>query len=173
MKRTHFLSLTLPLLLAAICLSACKDKKDQPQPTEKAIFTASLTAQDTTDVLNLSETCMQTLKAGKVEEALAQLYLWDDSTKAVKPLDEAKKQELRKTFKLFPVLDYSLAHFTFSTQGLNDVKYNIVFFEKEADDPTPNTIGFMFNPVKVDGKWYLSVKEADQKVESAKSQKEE
>ena len=36
--------------------------------------------------------------------------------------------------------------------------------KKEPGDPIPNTIGFMFNPIKVDGKWNLAVKEANQEV---------
>ena len=37
----------------------------------------------------------------------------------------------------------------------------IEFFKHtSSDDHTPNTIGFMFNPVKIDGVWYLAVKEA-------------
>jgi isocitrate dehydrogenase len=41
------------------------------------------------------------------------------------------------------------------------VKFQIEFFKHtSSDDHTPNTIGFMFNPVKIDGVWYLAVKEA-------------
>ena len=116
-------------------------------------------------MLALCDQCMETLKAGQVDKALSMLHLYDDSTRTVLPLSEQKERELRRTFKLFPVVKYTRAYYTFTTEGLNDVKYNIEFFEKEAGDPTPNSIGFMFNPVKVEGQWYLTVKEADQDID--------
>ena len=57
-----------------------------------------------------------------------------------------------------------------NSKGQNDVKYDIRFFEKtDPADTTPNTIGFMFNPVKVDGRWYLCIKEADQDFNRARN----
>ena len=47
---------------------------------------------------------------------------------------------------------------------MNEVKYTIEFFEKKAGDPTPNTIGFMFNPIKCKDGWRLAVKDAGQKL---------
>ena len=70
---------------------------------------------------------------------------------------------MRNTFTVFPVLNYRMVYFNFSTEGRNDVKYEIEFFEKaDSTDQAPNTIGLMFNPVKVDDQWYLTMKEADQ-----------
>ena len=45
------------------------------------------------------------------------------------------------------------------------MKLQIEFFKHtSSDDHTPNTIGFMFNPVKIDGVWYLAVKEVPRKL---------
>ncbi len=160
MKR---ISILFPLLLACSLVFFSCGKK-QPRD-ERAEFRSSLTKEDTTQMLALCDRCMETLKAGRTDEALAMLHLYDDSTRTVLPLSEQKQRELRRTFKLFPVVNYSLVYYTFTTQGLNDVKYSVEFFEKPAGDPTPNSIGFMFNPVKVDGQWYLTVKEADQDID--------
>ena len=120
-----------------------------------------LTAEDTAQMLNLSRSCMDTLKAGHIDEALQMLYVMRDG-KAI-PLPAEKEQQLRKNFKYFPVIDYTLDYYTFSNVDNNDVKFRIEFFKHTGpDDKTPNTIGFMFNPVKIDGTWYLTVKEATQ-----------
>ena len=106
--------------------------------------------------------------------ALGMLSLLQDDGK-VTPLTKNKAEQLKKMFKLFPVLAYQIDSYTFYSYEVNEVKYTIEFFEKKAGDPTPNTIGFMFNPIKCkdgfmfnpikckDG-WRLAVKDAGQKL---------
>ena len=125
------------VLVAVSCfLFSCGEKKKQLTPKEE--FLMGLTAEDTVQVLTISRSCMDTLKAGNIDEALKMLFILRDG-KAI-PLPAEKEQQLRKKFKYFPVVDYKLDYYSFSS--------------------TPNTIGFMFNPVKIDGVWYLAVKEA-------------
>lgn len=120
-----------------------------------------LTAEDTAQILSLSRSCMDTLKAGNVDAALKMLYAMRDG-KAVS-LPAEKEKQLRKNFKYFPVINYKLDYYSFSNIDNNDVKFQIEFFKHtDPSDNTPNTIGFMFNPVKIDGTWYLTVKEATQ-----------
>lgn len=133
------------------------------KPTAAQEFRSELTAEDTTKMLGICEECMKTLKAGNIDGALNLLYQYDDSTKTVTPIGEEKRNKMRNTFTVFPVLNYRMVYFNFSTEGRNDVKYEIEFFEKaDSTDQAPNTIGLMFNPVKVDDQWYLTMKEADQ-----------
>lgn len=120
-----------------------------------------LTAEDTAQVLNKSRNCMDLLKAGNIDEALKMIYVLRDG-KAI-PLPAEKEKQLRKNFKFFPVTDFKLDYYSFSNTDNNDVKFQIEFFKHTGpDDKTPNTIGFMFNPIKADGTWYLTVKESDQ-----------
>lgn len=162
MKKLNQLAFIAAIIVA--CLFSCKDKTTvKEEPTETEIFKSSLTAEDTTQVLSLCNTCMETLKKGDIDKALSMMQMLNpDST--LSPLSEEKKIQLKKNFKIFPVLDYTIEYFTFNKSGLNDVKYQIEFMKKEPGDPIPNTIGFMFNPIKVNGKWNLAVKEANQEV---------
>lgn len=166
MKRSRVAILFfLTLIMGVGVLSSCK--KEKQSATESAEeFKSGLSATDTTDVISMCDACMQTLKAGNIDEAL-QMIQMVDSNLNVSPLDELHERQLRKTFKFFPVVDYRLENIAFNTSGLNDVKYQIEFFEKtDSLDTTPNTIGFMFNPVKKDGQWVLTVKQANQEVVS-------
>lgn len=158
---------TLAIMAAAlfiIGLAGCQQRKEPaPEPDEAELFREGLTAQDTVQMLDVCNRCMEMLKQGQTEEALKALYVVNEDGN-VSPLPEDKMQELRKMFQLFPVVDYKLRSFAFNDSGLNDVKYEVQFFAKEEGDSTPNTIAFMFNPVKCDGQWYATVKRADQKV---------
>ena len=125
---------------------SCVDHKpkssEQMVQEEHAAFVKELTSEDTVEMIKICNECMNTLKSGRIEVIL--------------------------NFKFFPVIDYNLDYFSFNTSGVNDVKYTIEFFEKKDGDATPNTINFMFNPVKKSGKWYITVKEADQSVDGTK-----
>ena len=65
-------------------------------------------------------------------------------------------------FKMFPVLRYERKYFSFQLEGCNDVKYDVIFASgKDAGINKPAVIGYMFNPVKIDGEWRLCVKTAN------------
>ena len=159
MKKNNLLFIFV--LVVSCCLVSCGEKKKAKTTTPQEEFLMGLTVEDTTQILNLSQCCMDTLKAGHIDEALKMLYVMQDGK--VAPLPAEKEQQLRKNFKFFPVIDYKLDYYAFSNVDNNDVKFRIEFFKHTGpDDKTPNTIGFMFNPVKIDGTWYLTIKERDQ-----------
>ena len=157
MRKSILLALLSCLVL---CLTVGCGSKVKPTAAQE--FRSGLTAEDTTKMLGICEECMKTLKAGNIDGALNLLYQYDDSTKTVSPISEENRKKMRNTFTVFPVLNYRMVYYNFTTQGLNDVKYEIEFFEKtDSTDQAPNTIGLMFNPVKVDDQWYLTMKDAD------------
>lgn len=155
-----FFALTIGLGVFASCKQVQKPVSESAEE-----FKNGLTATDTSDVVKLCDDCMNTLKAGEIDKALEMIQMVDTNMN-VTPLDEASIKKLRKTFKFFPVVNYRLDKIAFNTSGLNDVKYIIEFTEAVEPGSAPSTIGFMFNPVKVDGKWVLTVKQASQEVVS-------
>lgn len=103
---------------------------------------------------------MSLLKERKFDEALDMIYYLRDSITAI-PMDSTQRTALKKIFKHHPVYKYELDYFNFSKQDLNDIKYRVQFFQLDGpNDHRPNTIGFMFNPVKIDGTWKLTMKNA-------------
>lgn len=151
------------ILLLSYLLFACgrKETKERMKTYADAEkeFVSSLTKKDSITILEMSQKCMDSLKVGNVEAALRMLYVIKEN--AVVKLTGEDEEDLKKHFCTFPVVDYHLEYFSFSTQGCNDLKYKIEFIRKGANGSTP-AIAFMFNPVKIDGIWYLCIKNRNQ-----------
>lgn len=149
----------LPLLSFALVLFvACKGE----HKTESQIFQEGLTAQDSTTMLQKCDSCMQFLSEGRIDEALAMLVEYDDSLQQVSPLSDETRASYMRKFTLFPVIKYELQYMSFTSSGLNDAKYEVQFGPDEAGAPKTS---YMFNPVKIEGQWYLCVKSANQSVD--------
>ncbi len=116
-------------------------------------------------MLSLCDSCMELLKNNEMGRALDMLCEYDDSTKEINPLSDQGRQIYSKKFSFFPVLDYGRSYYSFQLEGLNDVKYEVTF--REGPDGRQKT-AYMFNPVRVEGKWYLCVKNADDEIDELK-----
>ena len=139
------------------CSNGNRPKKDvQPELSTSENVINTLTHEDTLQVIALTNMCMDTLKAGKISQALKLIYYVEDTL--LLPLTPEKEQRLCNRFKHFPVLNYKLESYSFETPKNNTVKYRIEFAPKKSDKDIPNTINFSFCPIKIDSAWYLSVK---------------
>lgn len=106
---------------------------------------------------------MNLLKAGNIDDALNTLYEYDEEAEAVNPLSDNTYKKYQSMYKMFPVYDFVREYFSFQEEGLNDVKYKVKFVDSTVTEGADDAfISFMFNPVKVDGTWYLTVKREDQ-----------
>lgn len=120
-------------------------------------------------MLQLCDQCMELLKAGKIEEALDMIYYYDEEKHEVKELTKAFRGSFRHMFKMFPVYEYARSYYSFQLEGCNDVKYMVTFEEMEdPSEPNPYKTSFMFNPVKVDGQWYVTMKMATQDIDESR-----
>ena len=126
---------------------------------------SELNNEDTLTMLKICDSSMELLKGGDIESVISQLYEYDDSTKSVTPISDESARRFRRRLQVFPVHDYKRVSYKFFEQWLNDVKYEVIFAEEKHPEVNgvPKTF-FMFNPVKVDGQWYLCVKQADQRI---------
>lgn len=115
-------------------------------------------------MLKIADDCMKLLQERKYDEAIGMLYVYDDSTKVLESISSDMASSLRRRFKVFPVLKYERDYFTFMEQGANDVRYKVWFAEEEHPEINGEAVmNLMFNPVKVDGSWYLCLKDYGQK----------
>lgn len=128
-------------------------------------FVSTLSASDTTRVLALGTQVLDSLKAGNVQWAVETLCEID-STGAVVPLSEERRESLTRRFNTFPVADYELDYYEFSMAGLNDLKYRTYFTPRDSEG-NGASMALMFNPVKESGEWYLCLKMAGQPAKDA------
>ncbi len=168
MKKISFI-LTAVLALS-ISFTSCSNKKQQTRDEQVEEFRSMLTAADTTQMLQLCDNAMELLKGKKIDEVIASLYEYNDSTKEAKPASEKTAKRYKRLFTMFPVLEYKRAYFSFMLEGCNDVKYDVVFARaKDAGtDKDPKT-AYMFNPVKINDEWKLCVKTLDEQIDQVKS----
>ena len=156
MKRYYLLLAAAAVMVLAD--TSCSEKK-KSREEQIAEFRSELTSEDTTTMLKLCDDAMAQLKAKKIDNVLASLYEYTDSTQEVKPITKKTAQHYRRMFTMFPVLDYVRKYYSFQLKGCNDVKYEVTFATAEqAGTAEPAKTGYMFNPVKVDGTWKLCVK---------------
>lgn len=166
-----FISLAAVVLAVVLCLPSCNscgNKESKPRDEQVQEFRGTLSKEDTTSMLKLCDDAMEMLKNKKYDAVLANLYEYTDSTHEVKPLSDATARRYSKIFHMFPVLEYHRTYYSFQLEGCNDVKYKVKWAtaEQAGTKDAPET-AYMFNPVKIDGKWYLCVKtSADQVDES-------
>lgn len=152
------------LTLSFFAVHSCKDKVTIP-PVQVNEFQAGLNNEDTLTMLQLCDSSMELLKSGDIEAVVSLLHEYDDSTGTVMPIGDDAANRFRRQLSIFPVHDYKRTSYKFFERGLNDVKYEVIFAEEERPEVNGEAkTFFMFNPVKVDGQWYLCVKQADQRI---------
>lgn len=153
-----FYSLVL-VVFACSLFTCCKSDKPKTRIDMVEEFRSGLTNDDSITVVRMCDNAMDMLMNKQYDEVLASLHEYSDSTKEVKPLSPQTAEKYLRKFKMFPVMRYERKYFSFQLEGCNDVKYDVIFASaKDAGIDKPAVIGYMFNPVKVDGEWHLCVK---------------
>ena len=153
------------ILLAAVAvLASCGPKYsgshgEKTQKDAEAEFVSSLTQEDKDAMLALSDSFMDKLQAGQVDEALDMIYvLYND---VLYKKSDTYTAQLIQRFRMFPVLSYKMLYHSFSTEGNNDVSYSYVF-DSSTGSEGGETMKLMLNPVFIDGQWYLTFKDLGQ-----------
>jgi len=166
MKKFSYVFFAIALLSTTI---ACNNKqKTREEQIED--FRIQLTAEDSTTMLRLADDAMEQLKGKHIDQVIASLYEYTDSTQEVKRLSDQTAKRYARLFKMFPVIEYEREYFSFMLEGVNDVKYKVTFATAEQTGTgEPATTMFMFNPVKVDGEWKLCVKTPEDEIDQEKN----
>lgn len=150
------------LFCLTVSIASCSSNESKKEgPSQHDLFVSSLTKADTTEVLELCEQFFAQLKAGEKEAAFSMLSLSNEEGEVIAMTDE-KKQSLNRQFTLFPVLDNHIVDYTFGEAADNLVRFKVVFGKDEQGKE--DAINFGLNPIRKDGKWYLTVRNASAKV---------
>lgn len=143
------------VLGAVLCILSCSEKAGRKEIAGGAPAMA-LEGRDTTAVYGLAKQFLELLKAEKVDEAVSMLYFLDGEGRIV-PLPDTLAVRQKAVFRAFPVLGYRIDSIIFSTETDSQVKYTIEFFKKQPGDTRPNTTSFYIKPMRVKGRWYLTM----------------
>lgn len=174
MKMNRILSIAAAAVMVFAAASCGGGKQTESEDSNiitleeaEAIFSSELQNADTAQVLELGNAFMETMKEGRVDEALDMLYTRNmtDSVGGVRKLNESERASLKNRFETFPVISYELVHYDFSIPSLNDLKYSYVYRPNSAT----GKLNLMFNPTKRDGQWYLMLKQPDQPAKDAEN----
>lgn len=153
MKKVIFIFFAIILVS---CGSPVQNKKEwKTQQDAENEFIASLTSSDTTNVLHLADSCMTLLKDGLLQDAVDMIYVLYNGVLYKK--NSSYTESLINQFKALPVVSYGLNYYSFSTQGNNDISFYIFSSEESS-----YSMKLMFNPVFIDGRWYLTFKDGYQ-----------
>ena len=113
------------------------------------------TQQDTIDIRNIAVVYMDLLKSGDYENAARMLLKEQEDSSFSVLTEDAIRSEVARS-EMFPCLNYKIDTLMLNPDGGSVVKCLVEFFEKDPDDPRPNTIGFTLCPVKDEnGEWKL------------------
>lgn len=150
------------LFVGISVFSSCSSKKeDKIIPSSHDQFVSTLTSADTTEVLNLCQEFFSKLTQGDKEGAIAMLSLSTD-TGDLLDMNDDKKTQLTRQFTMFPVLDNHLVDYKFGDAADNLMRFKVVFARDEQGKE--EVINFGLNPIRKDGKWYLTVRNASAQV---------
>ena len=150
MKR---ISLFLAILLTLTVYVGCSDKK-APKSHKKEY---SFSHQDSIDVLNLVDQFKGYLENNDLRSAVEMLNILKGDS--IFPLEPVQQRRQAMALSMVKGVKYDVDYLMFHSDRNNEVKLDILLFEKEENDPKPNKISFYFRPVRFEGKWYLTVKD--------------
>ena len=99
MKKFNYLIIAVGILILGTTCSCSNKKKSREERVEE--FRSMLTANDTTQMLKLCDNAMELLKGKKIDEVVASLYEYNDSTEELKPLSAEMKKRLESGYTSF------------------------------------------------------------------------
>lgn len=163
MKKSLLFTIAVILLLG---FSSCGEQKKTKTLTFDELADSlidrpnfEMDAQDSAEVYSLVTQYLDKLREGKIDEAVGMLYfLVNDSVTAMPAKAVQGQKALLERFK---GVSYDLNLISYDDETDNLATYTVTLFEKEANDPRPNTMSFGLNPVRREGKWFLTLSNRD------------
>ena len=159
MRRYSYFFLYILLLVAlAACRGGQKESKlgdDTPIIEEPSIEINDADRKTVDDSLTVF---LNYMRNHQFEKAVDMLWVWDGEFVSRLSGDAARKQ--LSIYRQLQGVDYQLESVMFNTETDNVAKYRVVLFEKAEGDNAPNSVYFGLNPIRREGRWYLTVSDS-------------
>ena len=151
----------LLLILLAVVMASCTENKE----TKKLFLrppSITLSAQDTTEINQKIQTHISLLKENKLNELADILYyLQEDNT--INSLNEEQKASFVKGMSLFKIYDVKIKHLIIRSEYNNELCATLKIKEDGDFEKNYGVTKFYFNPVKIDGVWYITIRDKKSK----------
>lgn len=148
----------LLLSIFALSFTACNNKQKNTAEESLPILRPSeiiTTGQDTTEVMDLVNQYMALFANNDLEGASSLLYhVKNDS---VHPYTAEERQDFKNHLSIFSVYDYKVNGIIFRSDKNNEVNVRIQIVPDGNISEGKGTTEFVFNPVKIDNHWYLTL----------------
>ena len=155
MKVRHILLISIT---AALTFSACSSKKEKKEPILRP---ASMvyTSQDSADIWNLCEQFAQFFGNNDFESCALMLYKYKDG-EIIAYNDEQRNDYIKKV-RIFSNYGCRVDAFVLRSDKNNEVSLKVKLFNIGTLDDDQGITRLFLNPVKVDDKWYLTLRDND------------
>ena len=153
MKYTKILLLTF----LAVALYSCNSKKNEASTDVKPyipIAEIPLCGQDTTEIMDLVNQCMEIFKSGDKVGATSMFYTVQNGQPV--PYTEEEKQNFANHFP-FRIFDYKVSSFVIRDELNNEMEVKIQIVPDGDIDKNNGVSKLSFNPVKLNNHWYLTL----------------
>jgi hypothetical protein len=155
------------LFALIICLSFVSCSKKRTIKDAEADYVLQpemiLAKSDTTEVLSLTNLFLNNLKYKKLDNAIAMLY-YLNKEKIVALPKTLEKRERMTMGELLGCPKYTIDNVIFLKETDCKVSITVTLFNKKPGENIPNQSGLIINPVRRNGKWYLTL--ADSQTDS-------
>lgn len=148
------------LLALTFSLSSCKKEKKDLKTLEKEYIQQPemiLSNKDSDDVRQQVNYYLNALNHKDVDKALSMLYFYDLKTNKIRRLNASEEKTQRAVLSRFAGFRAEIDYIKFYRENDSEVKYNVFFSDKPSSPSNPNCMGFMIRPVRLEGKWYLTL----------------
>ncbi len=155
---------TLVITLSALALlCSCGKKKPTVQEIRETYtkpIEMEINKQDSMDVINLTNEFLSYLKEKDTDRALEMVYYLKGDT--IKPLPEGLAARERSVLKILEQsVKFEVKELQFLKEKDNRVQIVATLFEKDPNDPAPNTMQFVLRPVRREGVWFLTLADSE------------
>ena len=157
--------------LAVALATSCQSRKSSKQAmSDEEAYLSSLTAADTAALIAKADSCIALMVAGQMDVALANVGYVEDAT--LKHLTPEMIARTAATFKSLGVHGFERSAFELINSELNTITYRLkIGTPSSVPEPVEGTAtsassgtaipttGFAFNAYRIDGHWYLTLKQ--------------
>ena len=164
------------MLAASFGLTSCKDKQKDVKTLEQDSVQQPqmiLSSNDSNEVRDAVNYYLTALNHKQVDKALSMLFYYDLKTNKVRRLTDKENAEQKAVLSRFAGYRAEIEYIKLFRENDSEVKYNVYFSDKPSTPSNPNCMGFMIRPVRLEGRWYLTLAGENQATYSSQIDKQQ